>query len=143
MGGSSNYTEPASTVWGDAGLIATLHQWALSMSPSSLGLDGDNKGSGSGWSIDGQRGSGGRGRYAWGFRRAFLPSDGVTVFIRGIRTMALCRKKVKIWLEALMTEKSTYNRYEATTVAVSVTLAPRVWDKSATSAGNASRLRQG
>ena len=35
--------EPASTIWGDAGLIATLHR-ALSMSCSSLGLDGGNPG---------------------------------------------------------------------------------------------------
>ena len=71
--------EPASTIWGDAGLIATLHG-ALSMSRSSLGLDGGNKGSGSSWSADGHRDSAGRGVYARGFQRAFLPSDGVTVF---------------------------------------------------------------
>ena len=58
--------EPVSAIWSDVGLTTTLHR-ALSMSCSSLGLDGGNKGSGSGWSTDGQKGSGGRGRYTWGF----------------------------------------------------------------------------
>ena len=59
--------EPASTIWGDVGLIATLH----GASRSSLGLDGGNKGSGSGWSADGQRGSGGRGDMLGDFDEPF------------------------------------------------------------------------
>ena len=35
-------------------------------------------------------------------------------------------KRDKIWLEASIVEKSTYNRDEATTVAILVTLTPRV-----------------
>ena len=54
-----------------------------------------------------------------------------------------CAERDKIWLEASIVEKTTYNRDEATTVAVLATLTPRVWDKSATSTGNASRLRWG
>ena len=134
--------ELSCAIWGDAGLTTTLHG-ALSMSCCSLGLGGGNKGSGSGWSADGQRDSGGRGRYARGFRRAFLPSDGVAVFAHGIRTMTLCRKRDKSSLEASLTGKSTYNCDEATMVAVLVTLTPCVWDKSTTSAGNALRLRRG
>ena len=58
-------------------------------------------------------------------------------------TMWHCRKGDKNWLAASITEKGTYNRDEATTVAVLVTLTPLVWDKSATSAGYASRLGRG
>ena len=57
--------------------------------------------------------------------------------------MALCRKRDKFWLEALIMENSTYNHNKATMVAVLVTLTPLIWDKLATSAGYASRLRWG